>query len=172
MERMIQEINICSDILRYGKDILKSDVFRQAAGQKHHHYGTVLEHTINVCVVSLRLACQLENRGIAVCKKDLVHAGLCHDLGLVDRDNKYKTRIEAWKNHPQESAKIARELVPDMTPEAEDMILSHMWPIAGPPPGNNEGMLLCMADKYSSMSEWKKWLTDYGFAARILGQLD
>jgi len=33
-------------------------------------------------------------------------------------------------------------------------------------------MLLCMADKYSSMSEWKKWLTDYGFAARILGQLD
>ena len=169
---MNEEIKICNDIITYGKDILKSEVFRKAALQKHHHYGTVLDHTINVCVVSMRLYYQLEERGIQGSKKDLVQAALCHDLGLVDRDNKYNTRIEAWKNHPQESAKIAKELVPDFSTKAEEAILSHMWPVAGPAPSSNEGMLLCTADKYSSMAEWKTWLTDYGFVNRILESLD
>ena len=172
MEKIKEEISICRDIILYGKDILKSDIFRQAATQKHHHYGTVLDHTINVTVVSLRLCYQLLGRGMEVCKEHLIQGALCHDLGLISRDTKYATRIEAWKNHPAESARIAKELIPDFDLEVEEIILSHMWPVAGPPPCTNEGMLLCMADKYSSMAEWKTWLTDYGFVARILGQLN
>ena len=164
--------DICIDILKYGKEILHSDIFREAVSETHHLRGTVVEHTINVCVIGLRLSNQLLERSIPVNKKDMVQAALCHDLGLVGRDKKYKTRVKSWKEHPKESAKIARELVPDLSMEAEEMILSHMWPIAGPPPRTNEGMLLCMADKYASMAEWKTWLTDNKYTAFIREQLE
>ena len=166
------EHDICSDILYYGKDILTSDIFREAVSETHHLHGTVFEHTINVCVISVRLAYQLIDRDISVNKKDLIQAALCHDLGLVDRERKYKNRINSWKNHPKESAQIARELIPDLSMEAEEMILSHMWPVAGPPPHTNEGMLLCMADKYATMAEWKSWLTDSKYASHIRDLLE
>ena len=163
---------IFNDIILYGKDILNSEVFRGTLSQTHHLRGTVFEHTINVCVVSLRLCYQLTERGIPVNKRDLIRAALCHDLGMVDRDTKYKDRIDSWRSHPKESAQIARRIFPDLSAEAEDMILSHMWPVAGQPPRTNEGMLLCMADKYASMAEWKNWLSESKYAARILEQLD
>ena len=120
------ENNICTDIIHYGKDILTSDVFRKAASETHHLHGTVLEHTINVCIVSLRLAYQLIDRGVSVNKQDLIQAALCHDLGMVGRNSKYKDRMDSWKSHPKESAQIARELVPDLSAQAEDMILSYV----------------------------------------------
>lgn len=159
--------DICRDILLYGKDILNSGIFRQAALQTHHLHGTVFDHTINVCVVSIRLCYQLMDRGIDVCEKDLVQAALCHDLGMVFRESKYTDVIDSWKNHPRESARIARDLIPDLSEKAEEMILSHMWPLAGSPPASNEGMLLCMADKYASMADWKSWLTKTSYAKRI-----
>ena len=163
---------ICSIILKYGSDVLKSEVFRKSVTQTHHVYGTVFDHTINVCIVSIRLCRQLKSRGIRVNEKDLIQAALCHDLGMVSRESKYKGKTDSWKSHPKESARIARELIPDLSPEAEEMILSHMWPVAGPPPRTNEGMLLCMADKYASMADWKTWLTKHRFASRIREQMD
>ena len=167
LKNELEENDIIRDILEYGRDILSSEVFRQAAYETHHLHGNVSDHTINVCVVSLRLSNQLISRGISVCKKDLVQAALCHDLGMISRESKYKDRIDAWKSHPKESARIARELIPDLSAKAEEMILSHMWPVAGSPPRSNEGMLLCMADKYASMADWKSWLTKSKFAGRI-----
>ena len=163
---------ICAEIIQYGKDILNSEVFRQAASETHHLKGTVMDHTINVCVVSLKLSRQLTNQGVKIRKKDLVHAALCHDLGMVSRDSKYNGRIDSWRSHPEESAKIAREIVPDLSEEAEKMILSHMWPVAGPLPVSQEAMLLCVADKYASMADWTSWLTRHKYAARIKEQLN
>ncbi len=62
---------ICSIILKYGSDILKSEVFRKSVTQTHHVYGTVFDHTINVCIVRIRLCRQLKSRGIRVNEKDL-----------------------------------------------------------------------------------------------------
>ena len=166
------EYDICIDILTYGRDILTTDIFHEAISETHHLHGTVFEHTINVCVICMRLCYQLLDRNITVNKKDLVQAALCHDLGMVGRNSKYKNRRSSWKNHPKESAEIARELVPDLSKEAEEMILSHMWPLAGLPPHTNEGMLLCMADKYATMSEWKNWLKDSKYAMRIREQIE
>lgn len=171
-EKTFDENEICSMILEYGGQILSSDVFRQTASQKHHLHGTVFEHTINVCIVSVRLAGQLAERGVRVNEKDLVQAALCHDLGMIGRDCKYRGRLDSWKSHPEESVRIAKELVPDLSEEAEEMILSHMWPVAGPQPGSKEGRILCMADKYASMADWKTWLTRHRFAARIKEQLE
>ena len=167
-----EENEIIETILKYGKDILCSDVFRQAASETHHVRGTVLDHTLNVCVVSLRLARQLKNRGIKVSEKDLVHAALCHDLGMIGRDRKYKGKYNAWEAHPEESARIAREILPDLTGEAEEIVRSHMWPLSGSLPRTNEGVLLCIADKYASMEDWKAWVTKNSFSSRIKEQLD
>ncbi|MBQ1311402.1 MAG: HD domain-containing protein [Blautia sp.] len=163
----IDEKDICSTILKYGENVLSSDIFQQSSAQTHHVLGTVFDHTINVCAVSLWLARQLKERGVAVNEKDLVQAALCHDLGMIGRDSKYKDTLDSWKDHPKESARIARELIPDLSSEAEDMILSHMWPLSGPAPRSNEGMLLCISDKYASMADWKSWLTEHRLSARI-----
>jgi uncharacterized protein len=172
MSKADEENRIISDMLLYGKDILNSDIFRQAAHERHHLHGTVADHTINVCIVSLRLANQPSGQNSGVNKETLVHAALCHDLGMVSRDSKYGNNVDAWRSHPKESARIAKELIPDLSPEAEKMILSHMWPIAGPPPSSNEGILLCMADKYASMADWKSWLTRKKFAKQIKDRLE
>lgn len=171
-DRKTDENEICSLILQYGRDILNSEVFRQTAYQKHHLHGTVFEHTVNVCIVSIRLLKQLTDRGSQINEKDLIQAALCHDLGMVGRDGKYRGRFDSWKSHPEESVRIAKELVPDLSKEAEEMILSHMWPVAGPAPRSKEGRILCMADKYASMEDWRTWLTKHQFAARIKQQLD
>ena len=168
----IEENEICDAILDYGKDILTSDVFQKTVSETHHVHGLVFQHTINVCVVALRLCRQLKNRGINVNEKDLIQAALCHDLGMVGRESKYKAKLDSWKEHPKESARIARELVPDLSPEAEEMIMSHMWPLAGSPPHSNEAMLLCIADKYASMAEWKSYLSKHKFTMRIKSYLD
>lgn len=167
----LNENDVCAAILKHGEVILRSDAFRQAASQTHHLRGTVLDHTLNVCIVSMWLCRQLKDKGKDVNEKDLVQAALCHDLGMLDRENKYKDRINSWREHPKESARIARELVPDLSVEAEQMILSHMWPVAGSPPRSKEAKLLCMADKYASMADWKSFLTKRKFADHVKAQL-
>ncbi|MDO5703069.1 MAG: HD domain-containing protein, partial [Lachnospiraceae bacterium] len=171
MDRM-KESAICDAILKYGKDIINSEVFKNAATETHHLKGTVLDHTINVCVVCMRLAMELNSRGIKVREKELIQAALCHDLGMVGRDEKYKDRMDAWESHPKESARIARELIPDLSDDTEQMILTHMWPVAGSYPATSEAMILCMADKYASMADWQSYLTQHKYAARIKERLD
>ena len=167
-----EENDICNEIIRYGKDIINSEVFRKTAAQKHHVNSTVFEHTINVCVVALRLCRQLKRRGINVSEKDVIQAALCHDLGMIDRESRYKHLRDTWRSHPEESAKTARELIPDLSPEAEEMIRSHMWPLSGNLPRTQESMILCIADKYASMADWSSWLTRQRFADRIKKQLE
>ena len=163
---------ISSKILQYGSDILNSDAFRKSAYQRHHLHGTVFEHTINVCIVCVRLVKQYTARGVQINEKDLIQAALCHDLGMLERDRKYRGRLDSWKSHPEESVRIAKKLVPDLSREAQEMILTHMWPVAGPAPRSKEGRILCMADKYASMADWRTWLTRHRFAERIKKQLD
>lgn len=168
----LEGIDVVGLIMQYGRNVLNSEIFKRAAERKHHLHGTVLDHTINVCVVSIWLCHQLKSRGIDVKEKDLIQAALCHDLGMVDQEGKYKGRLDSWKSHSEESVKIAHELIPDLSEAAEDMIRSHMWPVAGSAPRSNEAMMLCIADKYASMADWKQWLTKHKFASHIKDQLE
>ncbi len=166
-----EEKEICSTILKYGKTVLESEIFKQAGYQHHHLHGTVQDHTINVCVVGVWLGRRLIRRGTQINEKDLVQAALCHDLGMVGRDSRYKDRIESWKAHPEESARVAQEILPELSDNARELILSHMWPLTGSAPSSNEAMLLNIADKYASMADWQSWLTKHRFASRIKEQL-
>ncbi len=149
---------VWSDMKRYGSDILKSEAFRKAGKEQHHVYGTVSQHTLSVCATSIRIARLCNKAGIQVNEKDLVEAALCHDLGMIGREEKYKDSKEAWKQHPKDSLEVARELVPDLSPNAESMILSHMWPVGGPTPTSKEAFILGIADKVGSMDDWRRFL--------------
>ena len=162
-----EEAVICRDILRYGRDILQSDVFRKAEGETHHLHGSVSDHTLNVCIICVRLCHYLEKRNVRIRKQDLIRAALCHDLGMVDRKHRYKDRKSAWKNHPKESVKTAHTLIPDMDPFTEEMIRTHMWPVAGSLPHTKEDRLLNAADKLASMADWASWLAGKPYASRI-----
>lgn len=150
--------SIPNKVRRYGGDIMKSEAFIRSVSETHHLHGTVSSHTLTVCKVSLHISRFLNVFGFRVNEKDLVEAALCHDLGMVGRDEKYDSRTDAWKEHPEESLKIARELIPDLSENAESLILSHMWPVAGPPPRSREAVILNFADKIGSMADWKDYL--------------
>ena len=158
---------VSSDILRYGSDILQSDVFRRADDETHHLHGSVSGHTLNVCIASVRLCRRLQRTHMQLSEKDLIQAALCHDLGMVDRENRYHGRMDSWQSHPEESVKVARELVPDMSEEAGEMIRTHMWPVSGPCPRSKEGVLLSVADKYASVLDWMTWMTNRKYGSRI-----
>lgn len=146
------------EIRHYGAPILESEAFRRAASETHHLHGTVSQHTLAVCSASIRIARFLKKAGIRVNEKDLVEASLCHDLGMIGRDEKYGSRTDAWKGHPEESLKVAKELVPDLSKNAESLILSHMWPVSGPPPRSREAVILNIADKAGSLADWGNFL--------------
>ena len=129
-EELSEEAAICRDIVKYGKEILLSDIFRKTAVQRHHVQSTVMEHTMNVCIIAVKLCRDQMRKGVLLNEKDLVQAALCHDLGMVGRENKYKNALETCKRHPIDSAEIAKDIVPDLSPNAEQMILSHMWPLS------------------------------------------
>lgn len=169
--RTSEENTICSEIFRYGEDILHSDTFRQAAGETHHLHGTVADHTLNVCILSVRFCHILKHRQIRINEKDVIQAALCHDLGMVGRGSKYSGRKDSWQSHAEESVRIAHALIPDLHDSVEDMILSHMWPVSGPRPRSREGRLLNTADKIASMTDWIFWLARRPYAVRIKEEL-
>ena len=171
-EDMTEEAAICSDIIQYGKDILTSDVFRKTATQPHHVQSTVLEHTMNVCIIAVKLCRERMRKGARLNEKDLVQAALCHDLGMIGREQKYRHVIDTWLRHPKESAKIAKEIVPDLSPNAEQMIRSHMWPLSNLSPQSEEGKLLCLADKFASMADCQYMIVKVRYADRIKMYLD
>ena len=106
-------------------------------------------------------------RGVLLNEKDLVQAALCHDLGMVGRENKYKNTLETCKRHPIDSAEIAKEIVPDLSPNAEQMIRSHMWPLSSIAPQSREGRLLCKADKFASMADWQYVISNGHYEEQI-----
>ena len=68
-EEQTEEAAICSDIIRYGKNILTSDVFLKTASQPHHVQSTVLEHTMNVCIIAVKLCREQMRKGVRLNEK-------------------------------------------------------------------------------------------------------
>lgn len=155
------------EILRYGDAVLQSDVFKRAGSETHHLHGSVSDHTLNVCIASVFFYHFLRRGLPGLREKDLIQAAMCHDLGMVGRYEKYRNRTDSWHSHPKESVRIARKLLPDLSEEAEEMILSHMWPVSGPVPSSKEGMILNIADKCASLADWASYLTKKTFAPGI-----
>ena len=165
--RTEKEAALSRKIRHYGGNILQSEAFRKGFSQTHHLHGSVSDHSLNVCIASARIGRLCQKLGIRVNEKELIQAALCHDLGMLAREEKYAGRRDSWRSHPEDSARIARELVPDLSPSAAEIIRTHMWPVSGRFPRSREGLILTSADKYASLADWASWVGKRRYKARL-----
>ena len=143
-----------NDIENYGGEILQSQELRNAYNQTHHTWSTVGEHTIRVAVASLAICYALRKLHIRTDTSAVVKAALCHDLGILGRHEKYKTKKECSMQHPADSAEIARRLVKDLPEKSADIIERHMWPAGhSKAPNSLEGVIVSLADKYAAVKD-------------------
>ena len=148
---------IQKDISSYGSDILNSDELKEAYDQTHHLWSTVGEHTLRVTASSVMICYVLRKLGIKANIPAVVIGSLCHDLGILKRDEKYSSNKECSKEHPSDSVKVARELVPDLTDHSADIIERHMWPAgSSKAPNSLEGLIVSSADKYAAVKDLVK----------------
>ena len=148
---------IQKDISSYGSDILNSDELKEAYDQTHHLWATVGEHTLRVTASSVMICYALRKLGIKANIPAVVIGSLCHDLGILRRDEKYSSNKECSREHPSDSVKVARELVPDLTDQSADIIERHMWPAgSSKAPNSLEGIIVSSADKYAAVKDLVK----------------
>ena len=98
------EINL---ILRYGADILRSDMFQAGFFQEHHKVSTVSNHSLNVAVEAMSY-CIKHDLTDGLFLEKVITACLYHDLGILNRD-KYKNTLECWNKHPDDSVEVYLE---------------------------------------------------------------
>lgn len=138
-------------IYTLGAQVYASELFRKGWEQAHHKHTNVSLHSEHVAAICLWLA---EKLGMDVNEERLVLGALSHDLGIIGRQEKFKSALETYTQHPAESVTVARELLPEKFDDVmEDMIRHHMWPLTETMPETREGMLLLMADKICSVQE-------------------
>ncbi len=146
--------HIRGDLELYGEEILRSEEMKQAFEQIHHRRSTVGEHTMRVAVSSLMICYVLKKLHIKVNVPAVVVGALCHDLGILGREEKYSTKKECRREHPRESVEVARELVEEMPEKTEDIIERHMWPLGKTKaPNSIEGAVVSVADKYNAVKD-------------------
>lgn len=141
------------DVHRYGAEIIHSPSFKKAMLQKHHYRSTVGEHSLRVTASSVRICHALEKLHVRTDKKSVVQGALCHDLGILGRHEKYKNNRICCVQHPKDSVKTARELIPDLDQKTERIIRRHMWPLGGEMPRSREEIIVSTADKYASAKD-------------------
>lgn len=145
---------IKNDLILYGDDVLKSDEMKQAFQQTHHQWSTVGEHTFRVAFSSVMICYALRKLNIKVNVPAVVVGALCHDLGILGRQEKYSSSKECSREHPKDSVAVARELVEEMPDKVEDIIERHMWPMGeSKAPNSIEGAIVSVADKYNAVKD-------------------
>ena len=105
-----QKARIRNDLEQYGREILNSDEMQQAFRQTHHTRSTVGEHTQRVAEKSLAICYALNRLHIRTDIPAVVAGALCHDLGILSRDEKYASDQECYRQHPSDSVEVAKKL--------------------------------------------------------------
>ncbi len=152
--RLGKKTEIREDISRYGGAILYSDEMRTAFSQRHHGVSTVGDHTLRVARTSLGICYALRRLHISTDIPAVVTGSLCHDLGILGRDEKYTSMSECSVRHPADSVKVAEKLMGRLPPKTTEIIARHMWPAGGSkPPDSLEAAIVSVADKVAAMGD-------------------
>jgi len=155
MKQKVRRKKVNKDIELYGSEVLHSEIMQKAFEQKHHLHSTVGEHTMRVARTSVNISHLLQKLHIRIEMPAVVIGSLCHDLGMIGRNEKYSSDKECYRKHPADSVKAARELVDDLPEKTEDIIRRHMWPMRqSRVPNSLEGFIVSGADKYSSVIDF------------------
>ena len=121
-------------------DLLDSDQVQSMTRLNHHGKVTCFDHSLFVAYLSFRAA-----RFLKLDYRAAARGGLLHDLYLYD--SRDKSAHPGWQcfDHPVAAWRNARKLT-DLSRKEEDIILSHMWPLARTRPHSKEAALVDFVD--------------------------
>lgn len=145
---------VTSYLNRYGKSIMHSEEFKQAMNQCHHKRSSVGMHTMRVVAASIWVCYLLKKIHVHTDSEAVVKGALCHDLGILGRDEKFESNKECYREHPEESVEVAKELIPNLSTKAEAIIRTHMWPVTTEAPTCKEGVIVSLADKVVAIRDF------------------
>ena len=129
-------------------DLLVTEEVRSMRAIPHHPGCNCYEHSVFVAYVAFRVARRygLDYRMTARC-------GLLHDLYLYNARVKGSHPGNQCFDHPVAAARNARILCGGLTDQEENIILSHMWPLARRRPRSMEAAVVNLADKLCATAE-------------------
>ena len=143
------------DLMLYGGKILNSEEMQRAFTQKHHTLSSVGAHTMRVAMTSLAICYALKKLHIKTDISSVVTGSLCHDLGILGRNEKYHSSGECSRQHPLDSVEIASKLTGGLSDKEADIIARHMWPVGkSKPPNSLEGAIVSAADKVAAVKDF------------------
>lgn len=128
------------------EDLLISPQVQAMKEIRHHPGVSCYEHSLFVSYVAFRLARRWRGDGRAAAR-----AGLLHDLYLYDPRS-----LPSYRQcfaHPLAAERNARALCGGLTPEEENGILAHMWPLSRRAPHSRTAAAVCLADKLCAGAE-------------------
>lgn len=143
--------DIFNTIKKDGKEILKSDNFKNTQEHIQHGSMSVRRHSINVARYSLLFSKKLR---IPCNTDELIRGALLHDYFLYDWHDKNHIEIARLHGfyHPGIALRNAGKEY-KLTARERDIIKKHMWPMTVVPPRCREAWLVTAADKYCSALE-------------------
>ena len=127
------------------RDIMENPVFQSMDRYIQHGNTTTKTHCIQVSYLSYCICRKHSLDHVAAAR-----AGLLHDLFLYDWHTA-GNHIHGF-THPRVAMNNARKYF-DLTPQEQNIILRHMWPLTPIPPRSAEGMVIVYADKFCSLNE-------------------
>lgn len=121
-------------------DLLDSDQVQSMSRLNHHGKVTCFDHSLFVSYLSFRAA-----RFLKLDYRAAARGGLLHDLYLYN--SKDKSAHPGWQcfDHPVAAWRNARALT-QLSQKEENIILSHMWPLARFRPRSREAALVDLVD--------------------------
>jgi uncharacterized protein len=128
-------------------DLLDSDQVRSMSRLAHHGKVTCYDHSLFVAYLSYRAA-----RALGWDYRSAARGGLLHDLYLYNSKDKSAHPGLQCFDHPVAAARNAAALT-DLSPKEEDIILSHMWPLAKRRPHSREAALVDFIDTFCATLE-------------------
>ena len=129
-------------------DLLGTEEVGSMIQWRRHCSVSCLDHSLFVAYLAFRGA-----RFLGLDYEAAARGGLLHDLFLYDPKDKNAHPGSQCLDHPRYALKNAKRLCPDLTAKEENIIISHMWPLAPSAPRSGEALLVGMADKMSALLE-------------------
>ncbi len=156
-------------LLFHAKDILESEGMQSGKDTRHHGDVSVYSHSVDVAVISLKLARKLR---LNIDEKSLIRGALLHDYYLYD----WHVPDKEHRLHGFSHAKTAlRNASADfeLNKIEKDIIKKHMFPLNISVPMYKESVLVCVADKISATRDYTKqmgWFKEHANLIRAYVQ--
>lgn len=147
MSRAKRKRLIKNAVNTYGADILDSEGFLRSDKNIQHGDVSVMEHSISVCCVCLRIA---KFTHLKFDYSALVRGSLLHDYFDYDW-HKNEGHLHGYRHADIALTNAADDF--SVNPIEANMIARHMFPLNIRPPRYREGVVLCIADKACAIKE-------------------